>query len=439
MTAPRTRGSVLVFTLWLTAGLAAGALVFGHTALLRYRAEGAQVAELQADAACDGALRYVVAVLATTTPGTLPDAATYAAADLAVGDARVWLLGAGAELDAATPVFALQDEGAKLNLNTATLEMLAALPGMTPELAAAIVDWRDSDSDLTANGAESATYLARDPPYTAKDAPFETVDELRLLHGAAAGLLDGRDRNRNGLVEAWERTLAEQVHERFADVPDLGLLALVTVYSREPNTQADGSARVNLNDSAPAVRQALTAAFGERGATIAAAAGVGTRPFSSVLEFCVRGQVNDSEASVALDRFTVTPAPVLPGRVNINTASAAVLACLPGVGPDLAVQLARYRAQNSERLSSPLWVVNALGPDAAIAAGPYLTTRSFQVTADLVAVAPRGRGFRRVCYVLDTMSGTPVTIARRELTHLGWPLGAELYAQVRSTNGEGRP
>jgi DNA uptake protein ComE-like DNA-binding protein len=41
--------------------------------------------------------------------------------------------------------------------------MLEFLPGMTPALAAAIVDWRDADSELTMNGAEDETYQRLNP------------------------------------------------------------------------------------------------------------------------------------------------------------------------------------------------------------------------------------------------------------------------------------
>jgi len=66
-------------------------------------------------------------------------------------------------VNAERPSFELVDEASKLNLNTATVEMLQLLPGMTPELAAAIVDWRDSDSDVTTGGAEDEVYLRLNP------------------------------------------------------------------------------------------------------------------------------------------------------------------------------------------------------------------------------------------------------------------------------------
>ena len=38
-----------------------------------------------------------------------------------------------------------------------------------------------------------------------KNAPFETVDELRLVYGATIDLLAGDDLNRNGVLDANEK------------------------------------------------------------------------------------------------------------------------------------------------------------------------------------------------------------------------------------------
>jgi DNA uptake protein ComE-like DNA-binding protein len=441
MTAPSAqRGSVLVLTLWLAAGLSVGALLAGHVAVLRYRGHAYQGAVVRAEHATDAGMCYVEQLLtALVEAGQMPDPEDYAAADLWIGECRLWLLGRSADKDASEPVFALQDEAGKLNLNTATREMLEALPGMTPELAAAIIDWRDPDDEISADGAESETYLARDPPSMAKNAPFESVDEVRLLNGADARLLTGRDRNRNTLVEPWEEELAQSTQERFQEVPDLGLLDLFTVHSREPDTSATGQARTDLNGDARAVRQVLQELFGERGEAMAAAAGLGSARLGSVLEFCVRARATDTEATGLFDRFTVSTAQgAVVGRVNINTASVAVLACLPGVGEDGAERLSAYREQNTATLTTPIWLARALGDEAAIAAGPYVTSRTYQVAADLVAVAPFGHAFRRTRTVFDLTTGKPVVVSRRDLTHLGWPLGAGLHASLVTSGGAPR-
>lgn len=431
------RGSVLVFTLWLAAGLAVAALLAGHATVLRHRRAAAETADLETEHAVEGVLRYVEQVLTEAAAGELPDADSYETEDIDVGGCRVWLLGRATQSDDEEPTFALQDEAGRLNLNSATRDMLEALPGMTAELAAAIIDWRDTDSTISTDGAESDTYLALEPPYTAKDGNFESIEELRLLNGADRLLFSGIDRNRNMLLEPWEKELTGQVKERFAEVPDFGIMDLVTVHSSEPNTRSDGQSRTNLNGSVQTVRRALAEVYGSRADAIVSTAGVGTTRFGSVLEFCVKGALTESEADTAFDRFTVSNGSVTAGLVNINTAPAAVLACLPGVGEDKAETLVAYREDNPDSLDTPLWLVSAAGEDVAIAAGPYVTTKSYQVTADIVAVSASGQAFRRVRFVLDLRSGSPVVVSRRDLTHLGWPLGGALRQETMAASTEG--
>ena len=62
----------------------------------------------------------------------------------------------------------------------------------------------------------------------------------------------------------------------------------------------------------------------------------------------------------------------------------------------------------------------------ALEAGDYITTQSYQFTADIAALGPYGRGYRRVKFVFDTSSGTPQIVYRQDLTHLGWALGKEV-------------
>jgi hypothetical protein len=139
------------------------------------------------------------------------------------------------------------------------------------------------------------------------------------------------------------------------------------------------------------------------------------------------GMTADEFALVA-DYLSVSSENTIEGRVNVNTASPAVLCTLPGISSDLAQQLILYRLQNQDKLTSIAWVVDALGQNnnsalASLAAGDYITTRTYQFSADIVALGPSGRGYRRVRYILDTSSGTPKVAFRRDLTHLGWALG----------------
>lgn len=55
--------------------------------------------------------------------------------------------------------------------------------GKAKKLAAAIVDYRDADSDPNQGGAEYSAYIAAGFPFGPKNAPFETTGELDQVYG----------------------------------------------------------------------------------------------------------------------------------------------------------------------------------------------------------------------------------------------------------------
>lgn len=437
MPAAGQSGAVLILVLWLTLGLAGLALTFGQAAMMDYRATANAVARCEARQAIEGAYRYLGYVLSEISEsGELPDLDDYEADSVPVGNATFWLLGRGDEqLDGDIPVFSLVDEASKINLNAAstTREILEGLPGMTPELAAAIMDWRDTDEDPTEDGAESETYLRRDPAYACKNGAFETVEELRLLNGADEELLYGIDRNRNAIIEPWEETDDGSARSFGEDGSELGLLAYLTVYSSEPNVRSDdsGSKRVDINGNGQELRQLLTEQLGqERGEQVAQASGAGRRAFTSVLEFYLRSGMTIAEFETVHADIAVGDDDDFEGLINVNTAPAAVLACIPGIGEEYAEKLVSHRIAQEEGRDSVAWVADVLEEENAIQAGPYLTVRAYQFSADVAAVGQHGRGFCRNVLILDTSGDELVVRYRRDITRLGWPLGSVIREEL---------
>jgi general secretion pathway protein K len=102
----------------------------------------------------------------------------------------------GLPVDRALIAGALTDEQGKFNLNNLVpgaaasgwdvkaFRLLLASQGLAPELADAVVDWIDSDSDLSGpGGAEDAYYLSLPRPYRAANAPMMQVEELYQVRG----------------------------------------------------------------------------------------------------------------------------------------------------------------------------------------------------------------------------------------------------------------
>jgi hypothetical protein len=234
---------------------------------------------------------------------------------------------------------------------------------MTPDFARRIMDWRGT------NGIVSLDYASLG--YADKNAPFETVDELRLVYGATEDLLAGDDLNRNGVLDANEKDLNGNGQL------DSGLFEYTTVYTREPNFHSDGSSLTNVNTP----RQALPVAVAEcrhqqrqprHGPTLPTGIGGEVGPtlagpvwISPPLQ---KSGMSSADFAKFCDDVTTSTNTYFRGRVNVNTASADVLTALfmgltnvehrrIGRGAD-AHHLSPAKSGN---LNSIAWVIDALG------------------------------------------------------------------------------
>ncbi len=197
----RSEGSVLIIVLWVAIGLVSIALYFANTMNYELTASDNRVNGLVAEQAIEGAARYVAWALQTyATNGWMPDNTQFRCEAVPVGDAKFWIIGRDPNaVDPTEPYFGLVDEGGKLNLNNVNTNVLYYLPNMTFDFANAIMDWRGT------NGIVSFNYASLG--YADKNAPFETVDELRLVYGADTTLLYGEDLNLNGVLDKNEKDL----------------------------------------------------------------------------------------------------------------------------------------------------------------------------------------------------------------------------------------
>jgi hypothetical protein len=175
--------------------------------------------------------------------------------------------------------------------------------------------------------------------------------------------------------------------------------------------------------------------FGEtRGAEILTNIGGGQQP-RSVLDFFIRTRMTLEEFDKVEADLTDATGEFRAGRVNVNTASEMVLSCIPGIGPDLAGTLVAARQNRDANLVGMGWAAAVIGEEAAEQAGPFLTGRTYQVTADVAAVGRHGRGYRRSRFVIDSSTQTPRVVYRRDLSSLGWALGDEIRQNlIRKTN-----
>ena len=429
------RGFALVVTLWIVAALAVLAISFSRTVMVDQRRCSNTIAAIQARQAAIGTVRYLSALLAATdATRELPGAETAALDSVPIGGARVWVLSPFEPGDSEQgPAFGLVDEGSKLNLNTATRDMLLGLPGMTAELAAAIIDWRDADDEPGVGGAESETYLRLDRPYQCKNGPFESTEELRLVYGCDTDMLYGSDRNLNHVVDSWEAEgTLDVLGAEALPAADTGILHYVTVWSQAPAVRGDGSARIDVNDrdTAPLIELIRESLGTGPAAAVQLLLSRNRTRFTSLLHFAVTAELTPEQFTKIEGDLTASNESEDIVPVNVNTASATVLACLPGIDEDAAATLVAYRTAYPDSLESVLWVTEVLSEEDALQAGPYITTEISRISADTVAVGPHGRGYRRFFVVFDLSASTPVVVHARDRSALGWALGHDIREDI---------
>ncbi len=103
------------------------------------------------------------------------------------------------ELGDGTVNYSISDENGKININTASREILVRalqangveLGNDRDEIADSILDWIDADDNHRLNGVESNYYEGLNPPYKSKNAPLDSIDELLKIRGITKELVYG--------------------------------------------------------------------------------------------------------------------------------------------------------------------------------------------------------------------------------------------------------
>ncbi|HEX8913164.1 MAG TPA: helix-hairpin-helix domain-containing protein, partial [Humisphaera sp.] len=465
---PRARrGTILVAAMWASIIIAAIVLVTARVIKVDAQATNNRASDAVAVAVEHGAEQYVLSLVEAAKGD--PTYVTGAPAEsMYVGDRSLrsggyfWIIRPD-PADQREMIFGVVDEASKVSLNAASVEELSKLPGMTADVAAAIVDWRDPDETVTGQGAESSTYNRLKVPYNAKNAPFETVDELRLViepkfdqdKVRTNELLYGYDTNRDGVLDVFEQQGGGLATGFSAGQgAGVGIAPFVTAYSRETAARAAGgnAGPADVNGDPGAVTQALVRAKIPQSratdiVTIARNSRVVTgnaQRFSSVFDFCYAGTMRPDEVKLAYDQLAYAAAAApgggpgaafrgryIVGRMNVNTAPREALATLPGLDTSDADKLVSARSGQAAG-GSVAWVYEAIGPEKAAKVGNRLTNKSYQYSADIVAVTADGRSFRRVRVVVDGRTTPAKIIYRRDMTEFGWPLEPSIRDHLRS-------
>ena len=340
------------------------------------------------------------------------------------------------------PRFGASDEASRLNVQTATEDMLLKLPGVTLYLAHGLLDFLDRDNIPRPEGAEQEYYDGLARPYRVMNGPLSSTEELLLVRGFTTSLLYGEDVNLNCRLDANE----DDGEDRFpADDKDgklnPGLREYVTVHSYDLNESNDGMPRMDINNpnenflmkELPPKVAAYIAGLRKSGVKLAHSAELfeAGRKLQDEKgkEVDMQSGVGIAELPLVLDQLTSVQDYILPGLVNLNTASTIVLQTLPDVDESMAEAIVAARQSlRPEQRRSIAWLLEEEVVTAAHfkQIAPRLTTRSYQYHFQVVGYSlPSGR-YRVLEAVVDFGRAKPMITYLRDITRFGMPFKVEI-------------
>jgi Helix-hairpin-helix motif len=328
--------------------------------------------------------------------------------------------------------YGLDDAASRISLRQTTIDQLAKLPRVTLDLARTL---RAATAPPTIASTDSAGSDGSDGSVgsdrSVVSPPIHTLEDLLQLPGITADLLLGEDLNRNGRLEASEDLNQDGNLDR-------GLAQYLTLDSFDPDLTREGRRRTRLNDpSDPLPAIDLPPAFTNYLEAVRASKTRIEHPADLLdatskvkdaqgAEVAIPSGISKDELPLVLEHFTARSSDKPePGLINLNTASAAVLATIPGIDESLAESIVSSRTSLSpDRRRTTAWLVQegTVTPEAFKSIAPHLTARSHQFHCRVAGYGlPSGR-FRVLEVHIDTSSGRPEVTHLRDVTRLGFPL-----------------
>jgi len=353
--------------------------------------------------------------------------------------------------------YGLTDEASRINLNHPGGCDLAKIPRLTEEkvqsLRAVIGGTNGAGPGLSSgesSGTPADTSTSAQPVTQFGDSrsvlgsagvrpggSFATVEALLRLPGFSPELLFGEDVNRNGRLDPNENDGDETLPTDNRDGRlDHGMAQYLTTTAYDLDLTRGGQRRVDLNDPQAALPSTdLPPAFTNYVANLRAA-GLRLAHPVEVLEatFRVKDEegneteitsgITKEELPLVLDLFTTGSETRREGLINVNTASAIVLATLPGMDLSLAETVVSARpGLRPEVRATPAWLLTEGLVEAPLfrRIAPFLTAHSYQFSFHVIGYGLPSGQYRVFQVEVDGAGETPIITQIRDLTRLGLP------------------
>jgi len=475
----------LVFVLWLVVLLTAVAFQMTYRGHLRARVTATTGDAAQAFFLARSGIEMAISDLVENATSVADQAALRDEADrlyknVELGNGTYTLL---AGMDGGQPAFGMIDECGKLNINTASVEVLGRLSVLANGMAESIVALREEEES------------------------FSSLDALLLIEGVDRLDLYGEDQNGNGLLDSNENDGDQSWPPDDGDGSlDGGLADYLTVWSAARDVDTDGEDRINLNEASaeeivaalPDINQQQADSIvyhreqnefssildllevkliekvkkdgegegnenqdngnrpqpqqeqqdqqaqnpnpqgeSDSGSTESGADKKPTTPDKAEEEAKKqqeaddRKQEQDNEYTIKdtgkkafdedtfkkfSDRVTAEEDEVLRGRINVNTASLEVLACLPEIDESIALAIVQDRQGRVNGFETVFDLLDVRGIDNSRLKGilGHICVRSDVFSVRSFGVLRDGRTFASVGAVLDRSEDEVAVMAWRE-------------------------
>lgn len=376
--------------------------------------------------------------------------------------------------------YGLEDESARLNLNALLFAdkqsagsgrtLLMGLPGMTEEIADAILDALDEDDEPREYGCEREYYSGLTPPYAPRNGQFTTVEELLLVRGVTPDLLFGQDQNRNGVIDPHESAMGGGMDGGDATMVR-GWSAYLTLYSQERSLSSQGRPLININEpDLTKLSSQLSEVFSAEWVTYILAYRLngpytgqnpGNPPVAGQLDLTKQPKrtlaqvldLVDTKVQVTfqgegtatlmaspfssdpvsagltlpqlLDNCTTSAAKTIPGRINANQAPKVLLQSVPGMTEEVLTEILSRRspepqAENpNRRFETWLLTEGIVTLTEMRALTPFLCGGGDVFRAQIVGYYQGGQASSRAEVVFSATEDMPRILLWRDLSHLG--------------------